>query len=525
MKKYLFLASLVSVFIISCITSCKKNNDIEKVNIDNQFAISVFADTIKINNLLQNLDSTATNLIKIKDNGTICAYYSTSIENAVVAKDIMSGLDNLYFETSNNFELPDIPASPIPIPLEVPLKDFLSIPFSYEGYEINSVVLKQGIINFYLSTNLNIDGMISLTTDNIKLADGESLTLPLQLIKNQHIDIDLTNCQITPTDGQIVFSAMISATISDAIGGEYHFDMTGNIKDIYFKSIDGAISETKVEFSGSEGINLNIPNIYGDLKIKTPDFSIKYINSFGFKANGTFDSLYFADAYGNKTELLRDWNKLDLELHSTGNSYDSITNINESLVDEVNILEKHKSLNFRGNVVLGCDNVGEHMIDEDSHIDIIANLELPLEINIDNLRFIDTVDFNLSLGEDSENEDGIHVENFFDDIEFKLTFKNKLPLQIKPQIYLLENNNVIDSIFNGNEFVHGCIGDEILEDVLIIHINDETIIHLQNTDQMIIDMGLSSLGNDVVINANDYFHLRLGLKTKTTEIYMDDLNF
>lgn len=524
MKKYLFLVSLVSAFVIFCITSCKKN-EIEKVNIDNSFAVSVFSDTIKINNLLQNLDSTAMELIKVKDDGTICAYYSTSIENAVVAQDIMSGLDNIYFETSSKFDVPEIPASPVPIPLELPLKDFISIPFSYEGYAINSVVLKQGIINFYLSTNLNIDGGISLTTDNIKLANGESLTLPLQLTENQHIDIDLTNCVITPTNGEIVFSAMISATISDAIGGEYHFDMTGNIKDIYFKSIDGAISDTKVEFSGNEKIDLNIPNIYGDLKIKTPNFSIKYINSFGFKANGSIDSLYFTDAYGNKTGLLRDWNNLDIELHSTGESYDSITNIDESLVEEINILEKYKSLTFNGNVVLGCDNVGENMIEDDSHIDIIANLELPLEINIENLNFVDTIDFNLSFGEDNENGEGLHVENFFDDIEFKLTFKNKLPLQIKPQIYLLENNNVIDSVFDGNTFVHGCIGTDIMEDVLIVHVNDETIIHLQNADKLVLDMGLSSLGNDVIINANDYFHLRVGLKTKTTEIYMDDLNF
>ena len=35
----------------------------------------------------------------------------------------------------------------------------------------------------------------------------------------------------------------------------------------------------------------------------------------------------------------------------------------------------------------------------------------------------------------------------------------------------------------------------------------------------------SSLGNTVSINTNDYFNLRIGLKTKTSEINMEGLNF
>ena len=41
----------------------------------------------------------------------------------------------------------------------------------------------------------------------------------------------------------------------------------------------------------------------------------------------------------------------------------------------------------------------------------------------------------------------------------------------------------------------------------------------------ILKIKVSSLGNNVVINADGFFNLRIGLKTKTSEINMNDLNF
>ena len=196
------------------------------------------------------------------------------------------------------------------------------------------------------------------------------------------------------------------------------------------------------------------------------------------------------------------------------------------MIDYLNLLDDYKSFNFSGNVVMGCDNVADHMITDDSHIDIIADLVLPLEFSIENLVFIDTLDFNLNLGsaENGESDESLHIENIFDELEFKFMFDNALPIQLKPQAYILVNDNVIDSLFDGEIVEKGCV-DTPVQSVLCAHITDDRLINLQKSNKLILNIGLSSLGENVTLNSNDYFNLRIGLKTKTSEIYMEDLNF
>jgi len=114
MKKNLsLLIRVLSLALIVCLVfSCRKQN-VKQVNIDNQFAISVFSDTIKIGDLINNMDSTVAEYIKVKEDGSIYAYFSDSVKNAVVASDILSGFDDVNFEVEKvEFEIPDLPDLP-----------------------------------------------------------------------------------------------------------------------------------------------------------------------------------------------------------------------------------------------------------------------------------------------------------------------------------------------------------------------------------------------------------------------------
>lgn len=542
MKKNLsLLIRVLSLALIVCLVfSCRKQN-VKQVNIDNQFAISVFSDTIKIGDLINNMDSTVAEYIKVKEDGSIYAYFSDSVKNAVVASDILSGFDDVNFEVEKvEFEIPDLPDLP-------DLPDFpdynidttfmlegIKLPFEYEGYEINSVVLKKGTIDMNIACDLDYIKQVSLSTANIELSNGEDLVIDINFENGnqQNISIDLSNCRITPLDGSIEFTLTANLVVSlqefENIGGVYTFDMDGIIKDIEFETIDGSIQDMRFDFDGTEEITLNFPNLYGDLSIATPEFNINYINTFGFEAHGFIDSLYLGESSGDMTSIIKDWNNVEIVLqHSTGEHYGVISDLDEQLVDKIDLLKDYSSITFKGNVVLGCDNVSDNMISDDSHIDIIADLALPLEFNIENLSFIDTLDFDLDLGSGMENEsdESINVEDIFDEIEFKFAFENALPLQIKPQAYMLMNNQLIDSLFDDNTIIHANNHGNITEDVLEVHITGERLLNIQNADKILLNIAISSLGENVVINTNDYFHLRIGVKTKTTEIYLDDFNF
>ena len=517
--------TLFYILLISSVFSCKKTN-VEKVNLDNQIALSLFSDTVKVRDLLNTMDPVASNYIRINEKGDVYAYYADSIINAVVGDDILGQLEDVNFETSAEFELPTIPPSPVPVPVEVPFEDLFYVPFEYEGYGINYVELRTGKLILNISTDFTLIDELSLSTKNIKMSNGEDFNITLNFSENSshNIDMDLSDCKIMPEEGQIAFSVMVKATISDqGVGGFYSLDLNGGLKDIKFKSIDGSIEDEVYEFGTKQKIDLSFPNLYGDLTVVTPEFSFKYVNSFGFEAYGYIDSLYLVDEVGEKISIVEDWNQVEIVLNSTGGAYDSISHVDEALIDEIDILDDYSAFGFKGSVVMGCEDVTDNMIADDSHIDVIADLALPLKFNIKDLTYIDTLDFNLSL-DTQEDENQIHVENLFDELEFKFVFENALPIQIKPQMYVVENGAVIDSLFDGTSYINGCFDGNISEDVVTVTVVDEKLQNIQLADQMIIKINVSSLGNDVVINADGFFNLRIGLKTRTTEINMEDLN-
>ena len=529
MKKISMLfRAMMMALVLGLFFSCD-NDGVKRIEVDNQIALSLFADTVRMGDLLNSLDSTVSNFLRVTEEGEMFIYFADSVKNAVKASDIMSGLQDLSFSAGSEMELPTIPPSPVPVPMEFPFDDFASIPFEYEGYEINSVVLSSGRLYLNLSTNLTLINTIKLSTNNIRMQDGNDMEITVDLAQggNSVIDIDLTDCSIIPSNNAITFSALVVVTLSDqGIGGVYNFNLNGNISDVEFKSIDGAIQDTRFDFIGSHEFQINFPNLSGDLKIATPEFSVKYVNSFGFSADGFIDSLYLTDVYGNNYSMIKDWNEVELSLESTGSSYGMITDLDEELVDEIDILKDYSTITFNGNIVMGCDDVSGSMIDENSHIDIIADFALPLEFNIEDLLYTYTLPFNLSLSLDTvENESSFGVENVFDELEFKFVFENALPVQIIPQMYMLQNGAVIDSLFDSDALIHGNFGGELVEDIVTITIAENKLHNAQLADQLLMKVRFSSLGNTVSINTNDYFNLRIGLKTRTSEINMEGLNF
>jgi hypothetical protein len=223
------------------------------------------------------MDSVASEWINVDEEGYLYAYYADSIKGAVTGNDLLGEIEDIRFDVASDFELPEIPGSPEPIPLEWTFDDLAAVPFVIEGYAINSVLLRSGRLAFSLNTNLPIIDYIELKTDNIKLLDGSSLSIKLD-IKNKetNVDINLEKCRILPENGEIKFSAALGATVSDKpIGGDYSVALKGGITDLKFESIDGAIDGLRFDFYSFNDINFGmISNIIGDFTITTPIINV-----------------------------------------------------------------------------------------------------------------------------------------------------------------------------------------------------------------------------------------------------------
>ena len=182
------------------------------------------------------------------------------------------------------------------------------------------------------------------------------------------------------------------------------------------------------DFSGVQDINFGIANLSGDFSLIKPLININYVNTFGFEAVAIIDSLYLKDESDNATSLIKNWKSMEIDLEPTGEEYNSLNNFTSLLVDEISLLNNYNQMRFGGNIVMSCDDMSEDMISKDSHIDVVAGIEIPMSFKMNELRYLDTIDFELALTD--EGSEIFTLENPFDELKFKFIIENKLPIQI-----------------------------------------------------------------------------------------------
>ena len=369
------------------------------------------------------------------------------------------------------------------------MKRFL--PFSFKSLTLlialNFLVSCDSEVN---KIDVNNQFAIQLFTDTVRMSD--LLTM-----------VDSTTLEYFKIDEYGEISLFFSDTINDAISSE-----------------DVLSGMTKFDFIDTKEISVNFPNLSGNLEIIEPELSFKYINTFDFEATGVIDSVFFTNASGNKISLLENWTTIERPLPPTGNTSAELTNIDDYVVDNFNLLDDYRKVTFNGNINFDADDVDYNTIAEDSHLDFITEISLPLEFVIENLIFNNIYDFSIE-ADDDENSEGINLDGDFDEIEFKFVCVNTLPIQVKPQIYIVQDNTVVDSLFVEDSYIHAGSAENPTEDVIIVKVVDDKLQKIREADQVMLNVGLTSLGNNVVLNADDYFFLRVGMTTKTSEIYVD----
>lgn len=369
MKKNLssFFKAMALFFALSFMVSCK--NEVNQIEVDNQFAIQLFTDTVRISDILTMVDSTTLEYFQIKEGGEISIYFSDTINNAITAEDILSGNTEFVFATTEEF-------------------------------------------------------------------------------------------------------------------------------------------------------NVNFPNLSGELDISKPELIFSYINTFDFEATGIIDSVFLTNASENEISLIKDWSVIERPLPPTANTSVELADIEDYIVDEVSLMDEYKTVTFSGDIIVDGNNIDYNTVSDDDHIDFISEIILPLDFVIEDLVFNDVYDFSINT-ENDEDSENINIDGNFDELEFKFVCVNTLPIQVKPQLYILQNDSVIDSMFVDDSYIHAGTPENPTEDVIIVNIVDEKLERIRQADQVVLNVVLSSLGNNVVINANDYFFLRVGLTTKTSEISID----
>lgn len=509
MRKFTKLTNgFLIIFFIAFFASCTKDK-VKTIEIDSKWDISLFHDTITVNDMLDNADSLWNNWLSYDEAGNLYSVFYDSLERIMEGKDFLWNLNDQHFSSHN-----EIPVVIPPIPnfhVSLPPFDLLSDSLAFDNMSITEAEIYEASINISLTTNIDIIDTLILTTDEIKMKDGNSLSDTLFFYNSTAIShVNLNGCKIQlKEDKKIKFQGQISLTSNGNAYDNITMDVNISIVDLNFHSIKGNVNFF-TPFHGIEPADFGITSVSGDLLIYTPSVFVKYINTFEFDNTIVIDTLGFYDIDDQFITLLKN-DSVCVDMEYCENYTEIPVN---GIVETIDIINDYKLFEYGGSITLSGN---ERQINDDSYISFIVNSEIPLKFKTDDLMYIDTIGINISDVDNIKDED-------VDELKFKFIFGNTLQCKIIPQIYLSQNGIVVDSLFVDDDCIAGCYEGNLKESIINIPIDTDKINDVINSDQLILKFQLDTEDNILVFNTNQYFDLRIGLELKSSSINLDDLN-
>jgi hypothetical protein len=506
------LASLVLVSAYSC-----KRSKAKKIAVDTQFAVALFNDTVSIKDVIGKMDSTTNNWLRVR-NDSIFAYYADSIKNVLNAGDLIGNIKDVNFHTNTGFTMPVCDPTHNHDTV-VDVDKFMTIPFHYDGFVIDEVVMRKGLMNFEFDVQPALEHLkkIEVYSNQIVSEDGEPIVIGID--SKGRKSVNLADYRIVPEDDTVAFGARVTLHIENGVypGGDYVCDLNGGLQNVGFKTIYATVTKALDSiYNDYADIDFGINGLSGSAYLPVPRINLTYRNTFGLSASSDVTTLEFVNSRtGLVTDLLAADHWVET-VEPTNGRY--VSKRIGNFVDDIDALAGYTQLNFDGRVTMAMP--GEKIsVSDTSSIDVIADIEMPFSFRISDLRYTDTFDVKF-------DGNGMNLD-LLDEIDFFLDFNNRIPLEVDVQAYFMRNNTVIDSLFDGNHIIPynnnpSAQGYSTIDCI----VTGEKMRNVLRARQMILSLGASTENispDPVMLRESNSIALRMRMLTKSSEIEIDNV--
>lgn len=507
------LAALVMISSYSC-----KRSKAKAIAVDTQFAVALFSDTISIKRVLGMMDSTTNNWLRVR-NDSVFAYYADSVNGVLRASDLLSKIEDVTFETHTNFTMPVCDPTNNHDTIVV-VDKFMTVPFKYDGFVIDEVVMRSGIFDFDFQVSPEIEHLrrIEIFSNQLLSPTGEPLVIGIDYNKNRK-SVNLADYRIVPEDDTVAFGARITLHIEGAVypGGDYVCDMNGGMRNVGFKTVFATVTKDLDSiFNDYAEIDFGINGLSGSAYLPVPKIQLTYRNTFGLSASSDVTTLEF---YNSRTGLVTDLlaaDHWDETVGPTNGEYYSKRIGN--FVDNIDVLAGYTRLDFDGRVTMAMP--GDKIsISDTSAIDVIADIEMPFSFKISDLRYTDTFDVKF-------DGNGMNVD-MLDSLDFYLDFNNRIPLEVDVQALFMRNGMVIDSLFDSDHVIQYNDNPYAQNyNTIECTVTEDKMRNVLRANKMILRLGVSTeaISDDpVMIMESNAIALRMRMMTYSSEVEIDNI--
>lgn len=514
------LTTVLVLLIVLFAFSCKKTK-VKKVAVDSQFAVALYSDTVALREIINDMDSTTQTWLRVR-NDSLFAFYVDTIREVLKASDLLSNIQDVSFNTSTSFTMPSFdPTNNHDTVIDV--DRFMTVPFHYDGYNIEEVILRGGDLSFGLDVDPQIEHLQKLVvySNHLISPEGEPLNITIDYNKGRQ-SVDLAGYSVVPEDDTVAFGAQVFLHVESGVydGGQYQCDLTGGLSGVKFKTVFGTI-DTPLDsiFDDNTEIDFGIKGLSGSAFLPIPKIELAYMNTFGFGAVGDVTKLQFVNSStGLVTNLLAS-DVVEVTVNPTEGEWRNkrVTGFTE----DIDALAGYTRLEFGGELMMSLNTNNYFSISDTSTVDIAADIEMPFKFKISDLHYTDTLDVDLSDASQTADQ----VDDYIDEIEFFIDYNSKIKIDVNIQALFMKNNTVLESLFDDAETLRYSVGPEI--STISVKVTGRKLKNVLRANQMVLSLGASTEAispDPVQMLDTDAIFMRMRMHTRTSEIDLDDNN-
>ena len=508
--------SAVMLFAVSC-----QKKEVKKIIVDNQFALSLFSDTISLKQILNDMDSTTQNWLRVKDD-VIYAYYSDTVKDVLKASDLLSDIADLNISSNTSFTMPGIAHGEPSKDTTLFSENFSSFEFNFDGFDIDQVILRGGdfYFDFEVTPMIPMLKRIEVFSNQVISPDDEPLRIVIDYDKGRG-SVNLAGYTVIPDeDNTVSFSSYVTFHYDQATGfdgGNYNCNLTGGLYNVKFKTVYGTVEHPLDSiFDDHTAIDFGINGLSGTAMLPVPTINLTYKNTFGFGAIGRVTKLKFVNGInGYETSLLAG-ESVEVTVNPTVGEWHS--SLIEGFTDQIDALAGYTRLEFAGEVTMDLGEGGISVSDT-SAVDVVANVEMPFTFDIDDLRYYDTIAINLA-GEIDPNK----IDDYFDKIDFFIDYNSNIKLNVTLQAEFLRNGVMTTTLFDDDNTIYYDESQTGEIRTITCTVTGDKLRKVLRANNMVLKLGVETPGSGTVTMLNtDNIFLRMRILTKTTEVDIDDV--
>lgn len=507
---------VLAALVVTTSYSCKRSKA-KTIAVDTQFALSLLNDTISVKDMLGMMDSTANNWLRVR-NDSIFAYYADSVKGVLKASDLLGKIKDQTFTTNNGFSMPMYdPTNNHDTVMGV--DRFMTVPFRYDGFVIDEVVMRNGMFDFSFSVNPPIEHMKSIEVYSNQILSPAGEPLVISADNRGRGSVNLAGYRIVPENDTVAFGARVTIHVDSGVypGGDYTCSLTGGMSHVGFKTVYATVTKDLDSiYNDNVAIDFGINGLSGSAYLPVPRIYLTYRNTFGLGATSDVTTLEF---FNSRTGLVTNLLAADHWVETVGpTNGEYVSKRIGNFVDNIDALAGYTRLDFNGRVIMAMP--GDKIsISDTSSIDVIADIEMPFSFKISDLRYTDTIDVQF-------DGNGISTD-LIDSLYFCLDVNNRIPLEVDVQALFMKNGVVIDSLFRGNHVIHYNANPyDHSYSSIECYVTDQKMRNVLRSNQMILRLGVSteSISEDpVMIMESNNLALRMKMMTFSSEIGVDNV--